>query len=162
MSILELREAAVDSTIPRHTIDLVLRPQDRYTNLAKSCKAQLEHLTALFDDLLRDVGIPFQLHGTINRAARLLLRKVHSKTETEEIRGVSRATGVSMYLLVAFNVVLDLLMHFWWCQDSERTGTATSHAPFPNTGLGHGSVASSDSPTRLHQQRKIRHGGPLF
>ena len=110
MSTFEFTEAMADSTIPRHMIDLALRPQDRYTTLATLYQAQLEHLIALFDDLLRDVGIPFQLHGTINRAARLLLRKVHSKTETEEIRGISRATGMSMYLLVAFNVVLDLLM----------------------------------------------------
>ena len=100
----------VDSTIPRYTIDLALPPRDRYTTIATMYKPQLEHLTSLFDDLLRDVGIPFNLHGTINRVARLLLRKLHSKTETEEIRGVSRATGVSMYLLVAFNVLLDLLM----------------------------------------------------
>ncbi|KAB8072323.1 hypothetical protein BDV29DRAFT_177634 [Aspergillus leporis] len=46
----------------------------------------------------------------VKRLSRLLLRRLYSREETEEIRGISQATGIEMYLLVSFNVLLDLLM----------------------------------------------------
>ena len=99
-----------DNAIPIHQIDLSMAPRSRYVALARIYASQIERLTILFDSLLEDVGIlPYQ-YVWIKRVARLLLRRVHSREETEELRGISKATGVSMYLLVSFNVVLDLLM----------------------------------------------------
>ena len=97
-------------TPPKYTIDLSLPPRQRYKQLASQYSDQIQNLTALFNNLLEDVAIPTRFIPTIHRLAKLTLRKVHSPVETEELRGISEITGVPMYLLVAFNVILDLLM----------------------------------------------------
>lgn len=97
-------------TPPRYTIDLSLKPRDRYRAVAAAYKHQAQDLIGLYDNLLLDFGLSKGLLPTVKRLSRLLLRKLYDPTQTEEIRGVSDETGISMYLLVAFNVVLDLLM----------------------------------------------------
>jgi hypothetical protein len=96
--------------IPVFQIDLSLPPRERYKALALAYKSQISTITPLFNELLADLGIPGTAHGTINTLARLMLRGLHSQIETAELRGISDVTGVDMYLLVALNVVLDLLM----------------------------------------------------
>lgn len=95
---------------PRWTIDLSLPPTDRYRKLARHYKDRVQDLTGLFDALLGDIAIPSKWIPTVNRLSRLVLRRVHDNTQTEELRGISEESGVPMYLLVAFNVILDLLM----------------------------------------------------
>ena len=95
---------------PRWTIDLSLPPRDRYRELARHYRDQVQDLTGLFDALLRDVAIPEKWIPSINRLSRLLLRRIHNKSQTEELVGISEESGIPMYLLVAFNVILDLLM----------------------------------------------------
>jgi hypothetical protein len=73
-------------------------------------KPLIQDITPLFNQLLADLGIREKYHLSINRVAGLILRGVHSPTETDELKGIAEVTGLSMYLLVAFNVVLDLLM----------------------------------------------------
>jgi hypothetical protein len=46
----------------------------------------------------------------IKQLARIFLRRVHDSEQTRELHGISSATGVEMFLLVAFNVLLDVLM----------------------------------------------------
>jgi beta subunit of N-acylethanolamine-hydrolyzing acid amidase len=101
---------APEVNLPIHTIDLSLPPRERYKALAHSYKDQLQNLTSLFDSLLADLGIAERYRVSINRLARLLLRGVNSSVETAELRGISEVCGVPLYLLVSFNVVLDLLM----------------------------------------------------
>ena len=96
--------------VPRFTIDLSLPPRERYKALATKYKTQVQGLTPLFDSLLADLGIDRKYHHSINKIAGVLLRGVHSHVERAELRGISDVTGISMYLLVSFNVVLDLLM----------------------------------------------------
>ncbi|KIX09127.1 uncharacterized protein Z518_00205 [Rhinocladiella mackenziei CBS 650.93] len=95
---------------PKFTIDLSLNPEDRYKALATAYQTEVRGLTGLFNALLRDIGLPGSYHGLVNGAARLLLRGVHSPIETAELRGISQVTGIPMYLLVSFNVILDALM----------------------------------------------------
>lgn len=64
----------------------------------------------LFTWLLADAGIPTRLFSLVHRIAAVLLRRVHSSEEDLELQGVSRVTQVPMYLLVSFNVFLDLFM----------------------------------------------------
>lgn len=97
-------------TPPIVSIDLSLDPEDRYKILARSFKKEICGLTILFNALLCDLGLPKYYHGLVNLLARLLLRGMFSPVETAELRGISQVTGVPMYLLVAFNVVLDVLM----------------------------------------------------
>lgn len=99
-----------DPNVPKFTIDLSLPPRERYKSLALTYKSYIQGLTPLFNNLLADLGIDQSYHGSINKLASLMLRGVHSPVETAELKGVSDVTGIPMYLLVAFNVVLDLLM----------------------------------------------------
>lgn len=95
---------------PIFRIDLSQKPEHRYTELALAYRERVQGLTTLFNDLLAEIGVSAKYHSSINTLARLLLRRLHSSVETAELRGISRLTNVPMYLLVAFNVVLDLLM----------------------------------------------------
>ncbi|KEF54664.1 uncharacterized protein A1O9_09106 [Exophiala aquamarina CBS 119918] len=95
---------------PIFKIDLSRRPEQRYTELAIAYRDKVQGLIALFNDLLATIGLPTKYHSPINMVARLLLRRLHSSVETAELQGISRVTHVPIYLLVAFNVVLDLLM----------------------------------------------------
>jgi hypothetical protein len=94
---------------PIYTIDLSLPPEARYNHLAGVFASRIQSLTALFDTIVQDFapGIPVPLVKTL---AKLLLRRLNSGEETAEIRGIARVTGVDLYLLVAFNVLLDLFM----------------------------------------------------
>jgi hypothetical protein len=92
---------------PVYTIDLSLPPARRYVQVAKDFLPAIHGLPVLFDELLQEVPIPSEL---IHFVTRLALRRLHSDEHTEEIRGISKTTGVPMYLLVAFNVLLDLFM----------------------------------------------------
>ncbi|KAF2096129.1 hypothetical protein NA57DRAFT_14112, partial [Rhizodiscina lignyota] len=94
---------------PIYTIDLSLPPAERYVELAQAFKADIQGLTGLFDDVVGSLYPDISI-TTIRRLAKVFLRRLHSKEQTEEIRGISRVTGVEMYLLVCFNTLLDMLM----------------------------------------------------
>lgn len=96
-------------TPPTYRIDLSLPPAERYVALAKIYRKRMRSLIGLFDELVRSVFPPMPLK-LIHRFARLFLRRLYTREETEEIQGISKVTGVGLYLLVALNVVLDLLM----------------------------------------------------
>lgn len=96
---------------PRYTIDLSLTPSQRYVQLATDFKPVLSSLDLkrLFDDVAY-VLLPWLPVSGVRFLSRLMLRKVYDAEETEELRGISRACGIEMYLLVALNTFLDLLM----------------------------------------------------
>lgn len=94
---------------PRYTIDLSLPPVERYQQLAEDFKSELASLPPLFDEVVQSFPLNLSVY-TVHRVARLLLRRVHSDEQTQELRGIHQVTGIEMYLLVAFNVLLDLFM----------------------------------------------------
>lgn len=105
-------DAATDtggSAVPVFKIDLSLPPAERYVELAKRYKGQARSLTRLFDELVVAINPRISLKF-VHFMARLFLRRLYTSEETEEIRGISRITGIAMYLLVSFNVLLDSLM----------------------------------------------------
>ncbi|MCJ1473502.1 hypothetical protein MMC13_002153 [Lambiella insularis] len=93
----------------RYTIDLSLQPRDRFKQLALVYKAELLSLPVLFDAIIQAMHPNINSHF-LQRAAMLLLRRVHNSEETAELQGISEVTGIKMHLLVAFNVLLDLFM----------------------------------------------------
>jgi hypothetical protein len=95
------------TTPPIYIIDLSLPPVRRYVEVANEYKFSLQKLQSLFDDLLESVRLPKWI---LHFVARLVLRKVYSKEQTEELRGISEVVELPMYLLVAYNVLLDLFM----------------------------------------------------
>ncbi|KAL4786621.1 beta subunit of N-acylethanolamine-hydrolyzing acid amidase-domain-containing protein [Aspergillus varians] len=96
-------------TPPTHRINLSLPPAARYVALARLYRPKLIAITSLFDDLVLQLLPPSYL-PRIKFLARFFLRRVYDDEETQEIRGIADATGVEMYLVVALNVFLDLLM----------------------------------------------------
>ncbi|OJI97895.1 hypothetical protein ASPVEDRAFT_437730 [Aspergillus versicolor CBS 583.65] len=94
---------------PTHRINISLPPAERYSALARLYRPQLRALTSLFDELVLGI-FPESYLPRIKSLARLFLRRVHDGEETKELRGIADATGIEMYLVVALNVLLDLLM----------------------------------------------------
>lgn len=88
---------------PRFTIDLSLPPEQRYNEVCLAFRKEVQNLPPLFDEV---VGGSKWIH----RLAWLLLWGVYDAEENRELKGISQATSVPMYLLVCFNVLLDLLM----------------------------------------------------
>ncbi|KAJ9668450.1 hypothetical protein H2201_001498 [Coniosporium apollinis] len=94
---------------PIYTIDLSRPPAERYIELAEDFKPQLLGLTGLFTEVLESFGLGSHIKA-IMTLARLFLWRLHSNEQTEELRGICKVTGIDMYLLVAFNTLLDLFM----------------------------------------------------
>ncbi|KAL9624468.1 MAG: hypothetical protein Q9160_001431 [Pyrenula sp. 1 TL-2023] len=104
------RSLTVAGTVPpTYWIDLDLPPRERYIALAKDYADHLRSLTGLFDDLVTDLH-PKVSPNWFRRLARVSLRRLYTHEETEEIRGISETVGVDFYLVVALNVLLDMLM----------------------------------------------------
>jgi beta subunit of N-acylethanolamine-hydrolyzing acid amidase len=99
-----------EGNVPVHQIDLSLPPSSRYEALAEQYQEQLRELMPLFNLLLENSGVPPSFFPVIHCIASLLLRRVPSGEDCLELRGISRVTKVPMYLLISFNVILDLLM----------------------------------------------------
>ena len=110
---------------PVYQIDLSLPPEERYIHLATIYRREMVALTGLFDELLALVA-PTAAVPWIKRVARIFLRRLHRSDETAELKGISRVTGIDMYLLVALNVLLDTLMGCTsgaaLCQDGDDEG----------------------------------------
>ena len=94
---------------PKYTIDLSLPPRRRYQHLVEDFKDEVTKLPSLFDEVVAG-QFPNVNPRPIKRLAKLLLRGVYDREENEELKGIHEATGIEMYLLVAFNVLLDLFM----------------------------------------------------
>ncbi|KAF2422727.1 hypothetical protein EJ08DRAFT_672714 [Tothia fuscella] len=86
-----------------------LPPSQRYIKVATDFRENVKDLITLFDEVVLNSGTRIPL-SMVKSLARIFLRCVHSTELTEELRGISKAIGVEMYLLVAYNVLLDLFM----------------------------------------------------
>ena len=94
---------------PKYTIDLSLPPAKRYQHVARDFTKEIKSLPGLFDEIVGQLSPNISI-STVKKLARILLRRIHDREQTEELRGLHQITGVDMYLLVAFNVILDVLM----------------------------------------------------
>ncbi|SPJ71920.1 uncharacterized protein FTOL_01648 [Fusarium torulosum] len=99
------------STIPKFVVDLSLPPEIRYNHIIPHFQDSVAacNLPSLFDELLETVVGP-RYGKVLATVARYTLRRVHSAEETAELTGISQAIGIPMHILVAFNVLLDLLL----------------------------------------------------
>ncbi|KAH7395780.1 beta subunit of N-acylethanolamine-hydrolyzing acid amidase-domain-containing protein [Cadophora sp. MPI-SDFR-AT-0126] len=99
-----------DTPIPTYRIDLSLPPAERYVQLATKFAPEMRSLTSLLDEVLQLVVPWLWLRKFIEWLASIFLRRVHSGEETEELRGISKSSGVDLYFLIALNVLLDSLL----------------------------------------------------
>ncbi|KAF3395961.1 Acid ceramidase [Penicillium rolfsii] len=94
---------------PVFRINLSLPPAERYVELATLYRDKMRALRGMFDELVHGISAKIPLKG-VHWLAWLSLRKLYTTEETDELRGISRVTGIDMYLLISLNTVLDLLM----------------------------------------------------
>jgi hypothetical protein len=94
----EHTESLVDCTPPIYTIDLSLPPRERYVLVATDYAHALRQMPVLYDEAVEHLKLPI---GFFHLLGRMLLRRLHSDEQTEELRGISQACGIPMYLLVA-------------------------------------------------------------
>ncbi|KAF2646865.1 hypothetical protein P280DRAFT_465014 [Massarina eburnea CBS 473.64] len=93
--------------LPVYTIDLSLPPENRYVEVAAKHQTDLKRLTSTLDELLEQLRIPKKMFHVL---AWIFLRRLYSEEHTRELRGIQETIGLPMYLLIAYNVLLDLLM----------------------------------------------------
>ena len=98
------KSPSYDTEPPLYSIDLDLPPESRYTEMCNDFKDELAELAKIYDEILSMLPFP-RFFGFL---ARNLLRKVYSKEETDEIRAISKDSGVPIYRVVAYNTFLDL------------------------------------------------------
>ncbi|KDR70986.1 hypothetical protein GALMADRAFT_254613 [Galerina marginata CBS 339.88] len=89
---------------PLYSIDLSKPPRSRYEEICNDYKDEMAELVTIYDDLLSFTPSP----RFFAFLAKNLLRKVSSKEETEEIKGISKAARIPLHLVVAYNTFLDL------------------------------------------------------
>lgn len=97
--------------VPTFTVDLSVKPEDRYAHIVPELLPHLRRakLTNLFDELIAQI-VPGLVGTVVRKSSHLLLRRVYGAEENAELQGIAKATELPMYLLVAFNVLLDLLL----------------------------------------------------
>ena len=102
------RQLKSEDLPPLYVIDLSLPPHRRYVRLCSDYKAKLVGLSALYDETVEFLGVSWVARILLTWGKKLLLRRMYSKEETEEIRAIARDVGIDVYLAVAYNTLLDL------------------------------------------------------
>ncbi|KAH7129499.1 beta subunit of N-acylethanolamine-hydrolyzing acid amidase-domain-containing protein [Dactylonectria estremocensis] len=97
--------------IPKFVIDLSQPPELRYAHIVEEFQSRLDDcdLTGLFHDLLRCL-VGRKRGKCLGAVARVAFRRVCREEETAELAGIAKMSGVPMHILVAYNVLLDLLL----------------------------------------------------
>ncbi|KAM5341328.1 hypothetical protein ACJ41O_014359 [Fusarium nematophilum] len=99
------------SDIPKYVIDLSQPPELRYAHIVPHFRDTINScdLVSVFNDLLHYLAGP-TLGKCLAAVSRLVMRRLYMSEETAELAGISKAIGIPMHVLVAFNVLLDLLL----------------------------------------------------
>ena len=90
---------------PIYRIDLSAPPRQRHREICLNYKDRIKELVPIYHELLSYAPLP----RLLDVLAKCFLRRVHSSEETEEIKGISEATGMPIHLVVAYNTFLDCL-----------------------------------------------------
>ncbi|OAL43363.1 hypothetical protein IQ07DRAFT_524291 [Pyrenochaeta sp. DS3sAY3a] len=93
-----------------YTIDLSLPPSDRYTKVIEDFRHIVPELMLLFDEVLTAIKPRFFPLWLCHLIFWVFLRQIHSKEQNAELQGFSTRLKLPVYVLVAYNVLLDLLM----------------------------------------------------
>ena len=96
---------------PKFVVNLSLPPEKRYSHIVPSISPKFKDasLTKIFDELIGEL-FPSLVVKLIHFLTPILLRRVYDDEEMAELRGIARDTNIPLYLLVAFNVLLDPLL----------------------------------------------------
>ena len=89
---------------PLYSIDFSLPPESRYTQMCNDYKNEMAELAKIYDEILSSLPCP----SVLGFFAKHLLKRVYDKEETKEIQAISKATGVPIHRVVAYNTFLDI------------------------------------------------------
>ncbi|KAI1752709.1 beta subunit of N-acylethanolamine-hydrolyzing acid amidase-domain-containing protein [Xylaria castorea] len=123
--------------IPSFTIDLARPPRERYHEVVQVFGPRMRSLTGLFDNILSVFIASTWLRTIVVGLSKVCLRRVCDEEENEEVRGISAASGVPLYLLVALNNLLDCLLGCTSGAVPVSLGKATRKSGDDGTGLAH-------------------------
>ncbi|KAH7135021.1 beta subunit of N-acylethanolamine-hydrolyzing acid amidase-domain-containing protein [Dendryphion nanum] len=101
--------ASFKELIPTHTINLSLPPAQRYLKVVEDYKGVLQDLPLICNNLIEAYHLS-NISRLIDLLARVTLRKLHNEEETEELKGISKASGTPMRYLIFMNILLDFCM----------------------------------------------------
>lgn len=99
-----------EGPLPTYRIDLALPPEERYVEVARDFAPRMGDVTAIFDDLLASIFRYPILCRVVKFCAKKLLRRLYDDEQDREARSFANAAGVDLYLVIALNVVLDVLI----------------------------------------------------
>ncbi|KAI5925042.1 beta subunit of N-acylethanolamine-hydrolyzing acid amidase-domain-containing protein [Camillea tinctor] len=102
--------AAAKEPIPTYRIDLARPPRLRYAEVVRDFGPRMKSLASVVDVLLISVIRSSWLRTIVKVLSRVCLHRVYDDEENEEIKGIAKESGVSLYLLIALNNVLDCLL----------------------------------------------------
>ncbi|KAI9728067.1 MAG: hypothetical protein M1834_007783 [Cirrosporium novae-zelandiae] len=96
-------------TPPTFPIYLYYPPSKRYIDIAKAYRDELSDMSLLFDEVI-PLLFPHISVSFVKSLAQVFLTRLFSREEREELKGMSIAAGIPLYLLVGFNTILDFLI----------------------------------------------------
>ncbi|KAM0347663.1 hypothetical protein ACHAPU_004677 [Fusarium lateritium] len=97
--------------IPKFVVDLSQPPETRHAHVIPHFREAMTacDLPSLFDEVTGSVAGLF-FGKVLVTLTRFALQRVYSAEETAELVGIAQALDIPMHILVAFNVLLDLLL----------------------------------------------------
>ncbi|TRX94232.1 hypothetical protein FHL15_005000 [Xylaria flabelliformis] len=130
-------QATSEQPIPSFTIDLARPPRERYHEVVQVFGSRMRSLAGLFDNLLSVFIASKWLRSIVIGLSKVCLRRVCDEEENEEVRGISAASDVPLYLLVALNNLLDCLLGCTSGAVPVSLGKATRNTGGDGTDLAH-------------------------
>jgi len=123
---------------PTYVVNLDLPPRSRWNvrpsvtqeseayyydtkNVALAARNDFQQLRHLFSDVIDTIGPSYSPFA--KAVLPLLLRRVYSREETQEMKGIASIAGLPLHLVIAFNTFLDMMM-----------GCTSGTAPLGQTG----------------------------
>ncbi|CAJ2500631.1 Uu.00g034840.m01.CDS01 [Anthostomella pinea] len=133
--------------IPTFKIDLARPPRQRYTEVVERFGLRMRSLTSLFDDLLAMFIAASWMRSMLGTLSKLCLRRVYGDEENEEIRGIAEISGVPLYLLVALNSLLDVLLG---CTSGAVPVSQSTKSKSSSSSRGDQGLAEDGQPRLMH------------
>lgn len=96
--------------IPTFRIDLARPPELRYYEVATEFGSRMRSMSLVFDELLQGM-LGYRVLAVLAKlAARLFLRRLYDVEQTKEVTAIAKVARLDLYLIIALNVFLDILM----------------------------------------------------
>ncbi|CAH0025247.1 unnamed protein product [Clonostachys rhizophaga] len=96
--------------IPTYRVDIALPPEERYVEIARDFAPRMRDMTTVFNDLLDSIFRYPIVCWLVKTCAKLFLCRLHDDEQDREVKSVAKLVGMENYLLIALNILLDVMM----------------------------------------------------